>query len=63
MQGILANIRCRLDEFDFAAIFELLEQVEKYQMNEKQSAFFEQLRMWMDNLDTEKIYHLLDSYE
>lgn len=62
MQGTLANIRCRLEEFDFAAIFELLEQVEKYQMNEKQSAFFEQLKILMNDLDIEQISHLLDSY-
>lgn len=63
MRGILSNIRRCLDDFDFAAIFEIMEQVEKYRTNEKQKAFFTSLKTLMDNLSIEEIYPLLDSYE
>ena len=63
MSGILANIRSRIDEFDFAEIFELLEQIEKYEMNEKQAEFFDKLKILMNDLNVEEIQQLLDSYE
>ena len=63
MSGILANIRSRIDEFDFAEIFELLEQIEKYEMNEKQAEFFDKLKILMNDLNVEEIRQLLDSYE
>ena len=63
MSGILTNIRSRIDEFDFAEIFELLEQIEKYEMNEKQAEFFDKLKILMNDLNVEEIQQLLDSYE
>lgn len=63
MRGILANIRSLLNEFDFDKIFELLEQIDNYQPNEKQEAFFECLKALMDDLNVDEIYLLLDSYE
>lgn len=63
MRGILANIRRRLEEFDFAAIFEILEQVEKYRTDEKQKTFFERLKTLMDDLNVDEISSLLDSYK
>lgn len=62
MSGILTNIRRLLDEFDFDKIFELLEQIDNYQPNEKQKAFFERLKILMDDLNIDEIYLLLDSY-
>lgn len=63
MSGILANIRRRIGEFDFAEVFELLEQIEKYEMNEKQAEFFDKLKILMNDLNVEEIQQLLDSYK
>lgn len=63
MKGILSNIRAKLDEFEFAEIFDTLEKIDQYRKNEKQEKFFEQLRVLMDDLNVEEIYLLLDNYE
>ncbi|MDD6491026.1 MAG: ATP-binding protein [Firmicutes bacterium] len=63
MKGILSNIRTKLDEFEFAEIFDTLEKIDQYRKNEKQEKFFEQLRVLMDDLNVEEIYLLLDNYE
>ena len=63
MKGILSNIRIKLDEFEFAEIFEILDKIDLYQKNEKQSKFFEELKVLMDDLKVEEISILLDNYE
>ena len=61
MIGIVSNIRSHLNEFDFSSIFEILEQMDLYQKNEKQTAFFDRLKILMDDLNVEEINLLLDS--
>lgn len=63
MKGILSNIRAKLDEFEFAEIFDTLEKIDQYRKNEKQEKFFEQLKVLMDDLNVEEIDLLLDGYE
>lgn len=63
MDVILNNIRGKIQEFDFAAVFEVLEQIENYQLNDKQAEFFTKLKDFMDEFNVDEIYLLLDSYQ
>ena len=62
MNGLLANIQRLLDNFDFGQIFEILDQLANYRTTEKQSAFFERLKILMDELNVDEIKILISSF-
>ena len=63
MVGILSNIKKMVNEFEFSEVFEVLNKIGEYSLNDKQKEFFDSLTKLMDELNVEAIEALIDSYE
>ena len=59
ISNILSNIRKHVDHFEFAQVFEILEDVRRYQLSEDSRELFERLEAMMDDLAVEDIQNLL----
>lgn len=57
---VLRNIENHIENFAFSQIFEILEEVKKCKMSEKYKKVFEQIKVWMDDLQVEKIQQLIE---
>lgn len=57
---VLRNIENHIENFAFSQIFEILEEVKKCKMPEKYKKVFEQIQVWMDDLQVEKIQQLIE---
>ena len=62
-QATLHNIQNKVEEFEFAQVFEILEQLENYQVDDKQAELIKQIKVLMDDFNVDEINALLDSYE
>ena len=62
-QATLHNIQNKVEEFEFAQVFEILEQLENYQVDDKQAELLKQIKVLMDDFNVDEINALLDSYE
>lgn len=59
--NILTNIRNRVDSFEFAEVFEILEDVKKYRLPGELGELFAQLEDSMDDLEVEKVRELIEN--
>lgn len=57
---ILVNIRQCIDAFDFTKIFDILAEVENYQMSEAYEEVFSKIAHWMDELNVDEIRALIE---
>lgn len=60
LSGILLNIRNNIDNFDFAKIFDILEEMKKYQLPSEYREIFDKLAAFMDELAVDDIRQLID---
>lgn len=60
LSGILSNIQNHIDSFDFAKVFEILEEMKKYQLPSKYQEVFGKLAAYMDELAVDDIRQLID---
>lgn len=63
IQLIFLKIHQYIDAFDFTKIFDLLEEVKKYELPETYQKVFEQLNTLMDELSIDEINELLAKYQ
>lgn len=56
---ILSNIRNHIDNFEFAQVFEILDEMEKYSLPDEYREIFDKLKTMMDNLAVDDIQQLL----
>lgn len=56
---ILMGIRQCIDEFDFAKVFSMLEEIKRYQLPEEYQEPIAQISAWMDELSVENIQELI----
>ena len=59
--NILTNIRNRVNSFEFAEVFEILEDVKKYRLPGELGELFAQLEDSMDDLEVEKVRELIEN--
>lgn len=57
---ILSNIRNYVENFDFIKVFDILEEVKKYQISEEYQPVFEKINEWMEVLAVDEIKGLID---
>lgn len=64
MLGIIfANIRRRIDDFDFQAVFAILEEAEQYRMASGHKQLFEEIKRLMEELEVEEVCRLMEEYQ
>lgn len=59
LSGILLNIRNHVDSFEFAKVFDILEEMKKYQLPSEYREIFDRLAVLMDELAVDDIRKLL----
>ena len=57
---IFKNISINIDNFDFAKVFEILEETKKYHFSEKDSELLNKIEELMNDLSVDEIKELLD---
>ena len=60
---MLQNIEEHLDNFDFAKVFSILEEIKKYQVPQKYKEVLQQVEELMEDLSIDKIKNLLKEIE
>jgi len=60
ISNILINIRNHVDNFDFAKVFDILEETKKYRLPSRYQELFDQLDPLMDELAVDSIHQLID---
>ena len=60
ISSVLTNIRNHVNAFEFAQVFEILEDVKGYQLPEEYQKLFSRLEGLMDNLAVDDIQKLLE---
>lgn len=58
---ILINIRQSMDAFDFTKVFDILAEIKKYQLSDDYQEVFAKIAHWMDELNVDAIYSLIES--
>lgn len=61
ISNILINIRNHVDNFDFAKVFDILEEMQKYNLPAEYREIFDQLGPLMDELAVDSIRQLIDN--
>ena len=59
--NILINIRNHVENFDFAKVFDVLEEVKKNRLSPEDKKLFTKLGELMDELDVEQVKDLITS--
>ncbi|MGN0341217.1 MAG: ATP-binding protein [Roseburia sp.] len=59
-EHVLTNIRQCVEDFDFTHIFDILEELNQYEMPENYRELFEKIRQLMDVLDVDALSELLE---
>lgn len=54
------NIRNHVENFDFIKVFDILEEVKKYQLSEEYQPVFEKINEWMEVLAVDEIIGLIE---
>lgn len=57
---MLNNIRNHVENFDFIKVFDILEEVKKYQLSEEYQPVFEKINEWMEVLAVDEIIGLIE---
>lgn len=60
INNVLSNIRHHVENFEFAQVFEILEDMKKYELPDDSKELFARLEAMMDDLAVEDIGNLLD---
>ena len=60
ISNILINIRNQVENFDFAKVFEILEEVKKNRLSGEDEMLFEKLEKLMDDLAVEQVKELIE---
>lgn len=60
ISNILLNIKNHLDSFDFAKVFDILDDVRKYRLSPQNQELFSQIASKMDNLDVDTVRALIE---
>ena len=60
INSVLANIRNHVNSFQFAQVFEILENMKKYRLPDEFQELFHRLEVLMDDLAVEDIQKLLE---
>ena len=60
ISNILSNIRNHIDNFDFARVFEILDEMKKYKLSAKYQEIFDKLAPMMDELAVDDIRRLIE---
>ena len=55
------NIERCIDQFDFAKVFDILDEIKKYQVPDKHKEILDKLDVLMEDLDVDAIKELLNS--
>ena len=56
----MINIRNQVENFDFAKVFEILEEVKKNRLSGEDEMLFEKLEKLMDDLAVEQVKELIE---
>lgn len=60
VEHVLTNVRQCVEDFDFTRIFDILEELNQYEIPEKYQELFERIRQMMDVLDVDALRELLE---
>lgn len=62
LDTVLANIRQNIDEFDFSKVFEILEEMKKYDLPSPYDELFSKIEVYMEDLSVNEIQELLENF-